>query len=52
VNLIEWDAEPGAATSEGLPTATALPDFVVLVNPDEGIVRSYRTSVETFDQPS
>lgn len=33
VNLIEWDAERGARGADGKPVASALPDFVLLINP-------------------
>ena len=50
VHLIGWDEEPGMVAEDGTPKPEALPDFVVLVNPLAGDV-SFRTEVETFDQP-
>jgi hypothetical protein len=52
VNLIEWDAEPGSVTADGLPTASALPDFIVLVEPETHLSADYRVSVETFERPA
>ncbi|GLY07873.1 hypothetical protein [Actinoplanes sp. NBRC 101535] len=52
VNLIEWDAEPGSSDADGMPTESALPDFVILIShaPKEAV--RYRTSVETFERPA
>ena len=51
VALIEWDAEPGSRDHSGGPGPDALPDFVVLVDPDAR-TGPYRSSILTFDQPS
>lgn len=50
VCLIEWDAEPGQRDDQGRPLPTALPDFVVLINPAGGPQASYRTELETFER--
>lgn len=50
VHLIDWTEEPGSKTPDGKPSPTALPDFLVLLNPARaGTV--YRTKVDTFDKP-
>ncbi|WP_328446218.1 MULTISPECIES: hypothetical protein [unclassified Amycolatopsis] len=49
IALIEWDAEPGQKDTAGRPAPTALPDFVLLLNPDRGAGR-YRTEIRTFDR--
>lgn len=51
VNLVDWGKEPGSQDASGEPTPTALPDFVVLINPDDGEHPDYRLHVETFDRP-
>jgi len=48
--LVAWDEEPGARRPDGTPTDTALPDFVVLIEPEKGI-ETYRQKEETFDPP-
>jgi hypothetical protein len=48
VHLIEWTEEPGAKTPDGQPSATALSDFVVLLNPATADTR-HRTKVDTFE---
>jgi hypothetical protein len=50
VNLIDWQAEPGSTSSDGVPTPTALPDFVVLLNRADQ-AGPFRQAVATFDQP-
>jgi hypothetical protein len=52
VHLIEWDAEPGAKDSNGEPASSALPDFVVLVDPANDDGQPRRLSVQTFAPPS
>ncbi|MFF2553459.1 hypothetical protein ACFVUS_20845 [Nocardia sp. NPDC058058] len=47
VHLLDWEAEPGAMDDEGDATPSALPDFVVLIEPAAG--HSFRTAIETFD---
>jgi hypothetical protein len=50
VHLIDWQAEPGSMQKDGQPSETALPDFVVVLNPtDES--RHYRLDIQTFDRP-
>jgi hypothetical protein len=51
VHLIEWNAEPGAKGDDGAPTDSALPDFLILIGPENARVDSYRTQVRTFDRP-
>jgi len=50
VALVDWTAEPGAQDDDGAPKPGALPDFVVLINPEDGA--DYRAKVETFDPPA
>ena len=50
IHLIEWTGEPGAQTPDGQPTATALADFVVLLNPAAAGTH-FRTKVDTFEEP-
>ena len=33
VTRIDWSAEPGSHDADGKPSATALPDFVLVINP-------------------
>ena len=49
VHLIAWDDEPGMKV-DGKPVPTALPDFVVLLNPaDPG--QPFRSDLITFTRP-
>ena len=50
VHLLDWGAEPGSTASDGLPVPTALPDFLVLVNPTDR-AGHFRQAVPTFEQP-
>ncbi|MGW4948033.1 hypothetical protein ACWEOZ_41315 [Actinoplanes sp. NPDC004185] len=50
IALIDWKAEPGQVDGAGRPAPTALPDFVILVDPEDGAGRGYRTQVRTFDR--
>ena len=52
VHLIAWDEEPGARDAQGNPTAQALPDFVILLNQSDSTAQSYRTEVQTFEEPA
>lgn len=52
VHLIDWRAEPGSMGAEGKPIAAALPDFLVEMAPEAGVIPIYRQRVETFDRPS
>ncbi|WP_433562885.1 hypothetical protein ACQP1O_36485 [Nocardia sp. CA-151230] len=47
VHLLDWEAEPGAMDDQGNATTSALPDFVVLIEPTTE--DSFRTELETFD---
>jgi len=49
VTLIEWDAEPGQKDADGKPCPTALPDFVLLINPEQDSGH-YRTEIQTFER--
>ena len=49
-SIIAWDEEPGAIGPDGRPTGTALPDFVVHIEFEDGSV-PYRTDEITFDGP-
>lgn len=49
VHLIEWDAEPGAKDAQGKPAPGALPDFVILISPEDTTDSRYRTRLQTFD---
>ena len=48
--LVAWDEEPDSKGSDGRPTATALPDFVIALAPEQG-TGVYRIKEETFDPP-
>jgi len=50
VHLVDWKAEPGAADSNGKPSADALPDFVIEVSEALPIGTSYRSKVQTFER--
>ena len=52
VHLLNWDTEPGAKGADGKPTAGALPDFLILLNPVTANTTNFRKSVETFARPS
>ena len=43
--------EPGSVNEDGTPSETALCDFVVLINPAVSEQDTFRSAVETFDQP-
>ncbi len=51
VHLIDWKAEPGGVTEDGDPTEGALADFVVEMSAELGHGLTYRTMLETFDNP-
>ncbi|MER6494257.1 hypothetical protein [Streptomyces griseorubiginosus] len=51
IHLIAWEDEVGGVDCDGAPSATALPDFVVLVAPAGPGQDVFRTDVETFDPP-
>jgi hypothetical protein len=50
VSLIDWEAEPGREGDAGRPTATALPDFTLLINPEDGVAGGHRSKLATFDR--
>ena len=50
IYLIDWEAEPGQADDAGRPAPTALPDFTILINPEDQADREYRTQVQTFER--
>jgi hypothetical protein len=50
IHLIDWDAEPGARDDQGKPASGALPDFVVLISPEETTGNVYRTTLQTFER--
>lgn len=50
IHLIDWGAEPGAKDARGKPASWALPDFVVLINPEDTTGNPYRTRLRTFDR--
>ena len=52
VHIIGWDDEPGAKTADGKPASTALPDFVILLNPIPSEGGDFRKKVDTFEEPA
>ena len=50
VHLIAWDEEPDMKQKDGKPSALAMPDFVVLLNPAHSSGDGFRNSVETFEK--
>ncbi|TVT48416.1 hypothetical protein FNH05_17890 [Amycolatopsis rhizosphaerae] len=52
LHLIDWAAEPGSRDRNGRPASHALPDFVALINPEQGEPGRYRTRAVSFDPPS
>ncbi|WP_432824446.1 hypothetical protein [Dactylosporangium sp. CA-092794] len=50
ISLIEWEAEPGQRDDAGAPAPTALPDFTLLINPEDGAAGGYRINLHTFDR--
>ena len=49
IHLLDWKAEPGAQSEDGTPTANALSDFLIIINPEKMFEASYRMEVQTFD---
>jgi hypothetical protein len=49
IHMLNWEAEKGAKDTDGNPSATALSDFVVLINPEDEKIH-YRQKIETFDR--
>jgi hypothetical protein len=52
VVLIGWDEEPGSRDADGRPAAGALPDFLLLLDPEPRSAPPYRQSLTTFDRPA
>jgi len=52
VHLVGWDDEPGMKEEDGKPMPTALPDFVLLLNPVVGQQVNFRKKVDTFEKPA
>jgi hypothetical protein len=52
VHLIEWDAEPGSKDANGQLMASALSDFVLLIEPAKVDGMPRRLSVQTFPPSS
>jgi hypothetical protein len=50
ISLIDWKGEPGQADDAGRPAPTALADFVILIDPEGGVDRGYRTQAQTFER--
>ncbi len=48
--IVAWDEDPESRDSAGNPTAAALPDFVLQIEPAPDAVE-FRTSEVTFDKP-
>jgi hypothetical protein len=51
LHIIDWHAEPGSTTEDGMPAPDALPDFVVLVRPAGENSGPYRDEIATFEPP-
>jgi len=51
IHVIAWEDEAGSVNADGTPSATALPDFVALVDPAAPEQDTFRSAVETFDRP-
>jgi len=50
IHLIDWGKEPGSTGPDGEPSANALPDFVVIVQPRDETISVIRQEVETFNR--
>jgi len=50
VHLIDWPEEPGAKTADGRPAPTALPDFIVILNPATPGTQ-FRIKIDTYEKP-
>lgn len=48
--IVAWDEEPGAMTPDGNPGPSALPGFVIHIEPETS-TSIYRTNEVTFDPP-
>jgi hypothetical protein len=51
VCFIGWDEEPGMKDKKGRPKRGALPDFVVLANPNPAKGSRFRTKVHALETP-
>lgn len=49
IHMLDWQAEPGSIDENGQPTSNALPDFLILINPETTPI-NYRQKVLTFDR--
>jgi hypothetical protein len=49
IHMLDWQAEPGSTDENGQPTSNALPDFLILINPETAST-NYRQKVLTFDR--
>jgi hypothetical protein len=49
IHMLDWETEPGSTDENGQPTANALPDFLILINP-ETVPINYRQKILTFDR--
>lgn len=47
-NMIDWSMDPESTVNNGEPSANALPDMIVFVNPIPENAPEFRKSVETF----
>jgi len=48
--IVAWDEEPGERGPDGMPSPSALADFLVVITPSDGS-ESFRATEVTFDQP-
>lgn len=51
VHLIDWKAEPRSVGTDGNPSDSALPDFIVVLEPETAPGAAYRSILETFVRP-
>jgi hypothetical protein len=49
IHMLDWQEKPGSSDENGQATANALPDFLILINP-ETVSINYRQKVLTFDR--
>ena len=50
IHLLDWEAEPGSQADDGEPSESALPDFVVLFEPEPDPVPAFRTKIVSFER--
>jgi hypothetical protein len=48
VTVLDWERDPESTGPDGTPTEHALPDYVVVLTPEDG-TETYRTAELTFD---